>query len=69
MPKGYWIARVNVADMEQYKAYIDANAKPFRLFGAKFLPASIKQTSVLHFRHRVTALHQSSAYVGLSPGF
>ena len=35
--KGYWIARVDVADPEQYKAYIAANAEPFRRFGARFL--------------------------------
>jgi uncharacterized protein (DUF1330 family) len=37
MAKGYWIARVDVADPEQYKAYIAANAVPFRIFGARFL--------------------------------
>lgn len=37
MPKGYWIARVEVTDAEKYKAYIEANAKPFKMFGARFL--------------------------------
>jgi len=37
MPKGYWIGRVDIADTEKYKAYTEANAKPFKLFGAKFL--------------------------------
>jgi uncharacterized protein (DUF1330 family) len=37
MTKGYWIARVDVADAEKYKAYIAANAEPFRNFGARFL--------------------------------
>jgi uncharacterized protein (DUF1330 family) len=37
MPKGYWIARVDVADPEKYKAYIAANAEPFRKFGGRFL--------------------------------
>ncbi|MEJ8849769.1 DUF1330 domain-containing protein [Variovorax rhizosphaerae] len=37
MPKGYWIARVDVSDPEQYKAYIAANAEPFRKYGAHFL--------------------------------
>jgi uncharacterized protein (DUF1330 family) len=37
MPKGYWIARVDVADPEKYKAYVAANAKPLKQFGAKFL--------------------------------
>lgn len=37
MPKGYWIARVDVTDPEKYKAYIAANAEPFRKHGAHFL--------------------------------
>ncbi len=37
MPKGYWIARVDVADPEQYKAYVAANAEPLRTFGGRFL--------------------------------
>ncbi|MCO5732706.1 DUF1330 domain-containing protein [Rhizobium sp. SSA_523] len=37
MPKGYWIARVDVRDAERYKDYV-ATAKPaFERFGAKFL--------------------------------
>lgn len=37
MPKGYWIARVDVTDPEKYKEYVAANAKPFKMFGAHFL--------------------------------
>ena len=37
MPKGYWIAQVDITDMEQYKHYVAANAKPLAKFGAKFL--------------------------------
>lgn len=37
MPKGYWIASVDVNDAEGYKAYVAANAAAFRKFGAKFL--------------------------------
>ena len=37
MAKGYWIAQVDVADPEAYKAYIQANAIPFAKFGARFL--------------------------------
>lgn len=37
MPKGYWIARVDVKDAERYKDYV-ATARPaFERFGAKFL--------------------------------
>jgi uncharacterized protein (DUF1330 family) len=37
MPKGYWIARVDVHDAEGYKAYIAASKLAFDRFGAKFL--------------------------------
>jgi uncharacterized protein (DUF1330 family) len=37
MAKGYWVARVDVADPEQYKAYVAANAEPFKKYGARFL--------------------------------
>jgi uncharacterized protein (DUF1330 family) len=37
MAKGYWIVRVDVADPEQCKAYIAANAEPLRKYGARFL--------------------------------
>jgi uncharacterized protein (DUF1330 family) len=37
MPKGYWIARVDIQDPEQYKAYVAANAVAFAKFGAMFL--------------------------------
>lgn len=40
MPKGYWIARVDVHDAENYKAYIAANAEPFATYGARFLVRS-----------------------------
>ncbi|MBV7410267.1 DUF1330 domain-containing protein [Maritimibacter sp. DP1N21-5] len=37
MPKGYWIARVDVHDLDVYKTYIAANAAPFAQYGARFL--------------------------------
>jgi uncharacterized protein (DUF1330 family) len=37
MTKGYWIARVDVADAEAYKAYVAANAAPLARFGGRFL--------------------------------
>lgn len=37
MPKGYWVAAADVADVEGYKAYVAANAEPFRKFGGRFL--------------------------------
>lgn len=37
MPKGYWIARVDVHDEEAYKNYVAANAEAFAKFGARFI--------------------------------
>ena len=37
MAKGYWIARVDVADAETYKAYVAANAAPIAAHGGRFL--------------------------------
>lgn len=37
MPNGYWIVRADVKDAEKFKAYVQANAEPFRKHGARFL--------------------------------
>ncbi len=37
MPKGYWIARVDVRDAERYKDYVSTAKPAFERFGAKFL--------------------------------
>ena len=37
MPKGYWIARVDVRDPEGYPAYVAAAKIAFDKYGAKFL--------------------------------
>jgi uncharacterized protein (DUF1330 family) len=37
VPKGYWIAHVDVSDGEAYKAYIAANAIAFAKYGGRFL--------------------------------
>jgi uncharacterized protein (DUF1330 family) len=37
MAKGYWIARVDVADADAYKAYVAANAAPLAAHGGRFL--------------------------------
>ena len=37
MAKGYWVAHVDVDDIETYKNYIAANAAPFAEYGARFL--------------------------------
>ena len=37
MPKGYWVAHVDVRDPEAYEKYKAANAEPFARYGARFL--------------------------------
>lgn len=37
MAKGYWVAHVDVDDMETYKKYVAANAAPLTEYGARFL--------------------------------
>lgn len=37
MAKGYWIVRVDVADMEQFKAYAAAAPAALKKYGARFL--------------------------------
>lgn len=37
MTKGYWIARVDVYDLDAYKQYVAHNGAAFKKFGAKFL--------------------------------
>jgi uncharacterized protein (DUF1330 family) len=35
--KGYWIARIDVTDADQYKLYVQANGPVFAQHGARFL--------------------------------
>jgi uncharacterized protein (DUF1330 family) len=46
MTKGYWIVHVDITDFEQYKLYINANTKPFKQFGARFLARGGKYETV-----------------------
>lgn len=37
MPRGYWIARVDVHDAESYKDYVASNGVAFAKYGARFV--------------------------------
>ncbi len=37
MPRGYWIARVDISDPDAYKRYAEANAAAFAKYGARFI--------------------------------
>src|SRR6266567_4193292 len=66
MAKGYWIGRVDVTNPDGYKAYVAANAEPFRKYGARFLVragksetmegASRSRNVVIEFKDYTTAL-------------
>jgi uncharacterized protein (DUF1330 family) len=74
MPKGYWIAHVDVRDPEVYQQYVKANAAAFAKYGARFLVRGGKQVAVrgrpaernivIEFRDYETAIacHQSPEY-------
>jgi uncharacterized protein (DUF1330 family) len=56
LPKGYWIAHVDVTDPEGYKAYMAANGVVFAKFGARFLARagrSAVKAGALRQRHVV----------------
>jgi uncharacterized protein (DUF1330 family) len=46
MPKGYWIARVDVKNEEGYKPYAAANGAIFKKFGGRFVIRAGKSESV-----------------------
>lgn len=46
MPKGYWIARIDVKDPETYKSYIKAATPSYEKYGAKFLVRGGKHEAV-----------------------
>ena len=66
MAKGYWIARIDVHNMDGYKEYIAQNGTVFAKFGARFLvrggPHEVKEGTsrsrnvVLEFKDYKTAL-------------
>ncbi|WP_425045599.1 DUF1330 domain-containing protein [Primorskyibacter sp. S87] len=74
MAKGYWVAHVDVDDLETYKKYIAANAVPFAEFGARFLvrggPHEVREgnvrqrTIVLEFEsyEKARACYDSASY-------
>ena len=46
MSKGYWIARVDVRDMESYPQYVEAAKPAFERFGANFLARGGKANAI-----------------------
>ncbi len=57
MPKGYWVANVDVDNTEEYAKYVAANAVAFEKYGARFLVRGGKSTVVEgEMRSRVVVL-------------
>jgi uncharacterized protein (DUF1330 family) len=78
MAKGYWIASVDVHNMDGYKEYVAQNGAVFAKFGAKFLVRAGRQEAkegklrsrnvILEFRDYETALacYNSPEYARLN---
>lgn len=74
MAKGYWVAHVDVQDAEVYDKYRQANAAPFKEYGARFLvrgaPQDVREgsqrsrTVVIEFASLADAVacYESEAY-------
>lgn len=61
MAKGYWVAMVDIADMDGYQQYIVANKTVFEKFGARFLVRNGQKTVMEgHPRSRVVVLEFES---------
>lgn len=57
MPKGYWVAHVDVRDPAAYEAYRQANAVPFAKYGARFIVRGAPQTQMEgHTRARTVVI-------------
>jgi len=62
MPKGYWIANVDVFDPEAYKAYVQANAVAFAKYGARFVVRSGRHVVVAGTSHPRQVVLEFSDY-------
>jgi len=67
MSKGYWVANVDISDVEEYKKYAAANAVPFRKYGGKFLTRGGKSEMFEgKFRSRVVVIEFPSFEAALA---
>jgi uncharacterized protein (DUF1330 family) len=67
VPRGYWIARVDVHDPEAYRKYFAANAVPFEKYGARFLVRGGRTVCVGgHMRARNVVIEFESFDVALA---
>ena len=57
MPKGYWVAHVDVRDAAAYDRYRAANAAPFARYGARFIVRGAPQRQMEgHCRARTVVI-------------
>jgi uncharacterized protein (DUF1330 family) len=67
MSEGYWVANVDISDLEEYKKYVAANAVPFRKYSGKFLTRGGKSGMVEgKLRSRVVILEFPSFEAALA---
>jgi len=67
MPKGYWVANVDVDNAQEYAKYVAANAVAFEKYGARFLVRGGKSTVVEdEMRSRVVVIEFKDYETALS---
>src|SRR5215471_1437899 len=67
MSADYWVANVDISDLNEYKKYVAANAEPFRKDGGKFLTRGGKSEIVEgKLRSRVVVLEFPSFEAALA---
>ncbi|MGA9515162.1 MAG: DUF1330 domain-containing protein [Pseudolabrys sp.] len=67
MLKGYWVANVDISNLDEYKKYAMANAVPFNKYGGKFLTRGGKSEMVEgKFRSRVVLIEFPSFEAALA---
>jgi|SRR6056297_1286495 len=74
MPKGYWVAHVDIDDAETYETYKAANAAVFAEYGARFVVrGGVRETREGTSRARTVVIEFPSYQAALdcyaSPGY
>ncbi|MCV6586120.1 MAG: DUF1330 domain-containing protein [Marinibacterium sp.] len=62
MPKGYWVANVDVRDPQAYEDYKAANAAPFAQYGARFVVRAGQQVAAEGDVHGRTVVIEFPSY-------
>ena len=62
MPKGYWLARLDISDRETFGEYRKRNAAPIAKFGGRFMVKGGKAETVLGPRRGENVVIEFDSY-------